>query len=267
MISKANDRHGIKKAPSTTMSQQSQLPDFQKPPAVETFRGFHFSGLKNWKTPYFGLFWQEIRAEYTEAEVLPPIPSEDAFRIELDAQRVSLRVRGEIPVRWWYSHKSGKRLIQVQNDRFIQNWRKRDAEDEYVHYAELKPSFLEIWKQFLRFLKVNKVEPPEINLCEIGYVNNIDRGEAWIKFSDLAGVTSAWSDKTTTGFLPSPSLVTLNAVYPIAKGAGSLHVTMQPGLRQPDNAETIQLTLTARCRPAAPGARQLTDALDLGREW
>ncbi len=249
------------------MSREVHLPDFQKPPAVETFLGFHFSSLQNWKTPYFGLFWQEIRSEYPDAEVLPPIPAEDAFKVELDAQRVTLKVKGEIPVRWWYSHKSGTRLIQIQNDRFIQNWRKRDARDDYIHYAELKPSFLKVWNEFLRFLKSNKVKSPEINLCEIGYVNNIDRGHGWKNFSELGKVMSSWSGNTTTGFLPPPNLIALNTVYPIPNRAGSLHVSMEPGFRQQDNTETIQLTLTARCRPVTPNSRDLTAALDLGREW
>src|SRR5260370_24133458 len=193
-----------------------------------------------------------IPEEYPEAEVPPPIPSEDAFKVELDAQRVSLRVRGEIPVRWWYSHKSGNRLIQIQNDRFIQKWRKRDAKDEYVHYAELKPSFLKIWREFLAFLRTNKVRAPQINLCEIGYVNNIDRGRAWKNFSELSSVISSWSGNTTSGFLPAPNLVALNAVYPIPKAAGSLHVNMEPGFQPQDNGETIQLTLTARVPPQGP---------------
>jgi uncharacterized protein (TIGR04255 family) len=248
-------------------SREVHLPDFKKPPAVETFLGFHFSPLQNWKTPYFGLFWQQIRAEYPEVEVLHPIPSEDTFKIELDAQRVSLRVRGEIPVRWWYFHKSGTRLIQIQNDRFIQNWRKRDINDRYVHYAKLRPAFIQTWTKFLHFLKENKVSVPEINLCEISYVNNIDRGDAWKTFSDLSNVIAGWSGKTSTGFLPNPTLVTLNAVYPIGKTGGSLHVTMQPGLRQPDNTETIQLNLTATCRPTSPRLSDLLSAFDLGRQW
>ena len=267
MISAGSKNDDIKKAHRKPMAQEDHLPDFQSPPAVETFLGFHFSNLKDWKTPYFGLFWQKIRSAYPEAEVHPPIPSEDTFKVELDTQRISLKVRGEIPVRWWYSHKSGRRLIQIQNDRFIQNWRKLDSKDKYVHYAQLRPSFLKVWGQFLGFLKANGVKPPEINLCEIGYVNNIDRGKAWKSFSELGGVISSWSGNTTTGFLPPPNLVTLNAVYPIPKAGGSLHVSMEPGFRQQDRTETIQLTLTAKCRPATPNPRDLVAALDLGREW
>lgn len=259
-------RDDIKVAHRKSMSRESNLPDFDRPPAVETFLGFHFASLQNWKTPYFGLFWQQIRKEYPEAEVLPPIPSEDTVKIELDAQRISLRVKGEIPVRWWYIHRSGTRLIQVQSDRFIQNWRKRDVKDKYVHYAQLKPSFFQMWDKFLKFLNANKVKAPEINLCEIAYVNNIDRGGAWKNFSDLGTVLSSWSGNTTTGFLSNPSLVTIEAVYPIVGGAGSLHVSMQPGVRQSDGVEVIQLTLIARCRPKASSVRGLMEAFDLGRE-
>jgi len=257
----------MKKASRPPRVPESELPDFDRPPAVETFLGFHFASLQNWKTQYFGLFWQEIKDEYPDVQVLPPIPGEDVVRIELDAQRVNLKVQGQIPVRWWYLHADGRRLIQIQSNRFIQNWRKRDAEDKYVHYADLKPSFLEVWERFVSFLKKHEVEAPKIHLCEICYVNNIDRGDAWHNFSDLHKVISGWSGKGATGFLPNPNLVTLNTVYPISAASGTLHVVMEPGRRQSDSTDVIQLSLTAHCRPSSARPGDLSAGLDLGREW
>jgi uncharacterized protein (TIGR04255 family) len=257
----------VKNARLTPALPESRLPDFSSPPAVETYLGLHFSSLKNWKAPHFGLFWQVIKKEYPHAEVLPPVASQNSFQIELNIQRTSLKASGEIPVSWWYFHKAGTRLIQIQNDRFVQNWRKRGSHDRYIHYAKLKPSFMEMWGRFLRFLKTSDVAAPEINLCETTYVNNIERGVAWRNFADLSKVVSGWSGKLTTGFLPDPGLLTLSAVYPMPKGAGSLRISMQPGLRKADNVEVIELTLTASCRPASSQANDLSKAFDLGREW
>src|SRR5262245_1038548 len=77
VISQTKLKKNLKTTRHKSLSREAELPDFDHPPAVETFIGFHFANLQNWKTPYFGLFWQEIRDEYPDAEVLPPIPSEE----------------------------------------------------------------------------------------------------------------------------------------------------------------------------------------------
>jgi uncharacterized protein (TIGR04255 family) len=254
------------RGPEACASNLKGLADFQKPPAVETLVGFHFFPLQNWKTPNFGLFWQEIKKEYPDAQVHPAL-AEQALRVELNSALASIKLTGDVPVRWWYVHKSGKRLIQVQADSFIQNWRKRDTDDPYLHYKELRPAFQKTWSQFLRFLKRQRVESPRVRQCEVTYVNHIDRGEGWRSFADLADVFSVWRGRTYCGFLPTPDLVSMNAFYPIEGQTGRLQIMVQPGIRQPDAKQTLQLTITALCKPASSQPSDLFKSLDLGRKW
>ncbi len=244
------------------------LPDYERPPAVETLLGLEFLPLQNWKTPYFGLFWQQIRREYPEAEVHPPLLKSDGggIKVELNQEQARLQFSGELPVRWWYFHSSGKRLVQVQSTSFIQNWRKRDKNDPYLHYDELKPSFQRLWEKFCQFLHRHKVEPPTIQACEVTYVNHIDRGQGWKTFADLGNVVKGWSSATSSEFLPAPQTISMSLVYPIGK-QGHLNVLLQPGIRESDGTETIQLTLSARCRPVGSSAKDLAETFDLGREW
>ena len=242
------------------------LPDFEEPPAVETLVGFHFYPLQNWKTPNFGLFWQEIKTEYPDAQVHPAL-AEQGLRLELNSALGSIKLTGDVPVRWWYEHKSGKRLIQVQTESFIQNWRKRSKNDPYLHYKDLRPAFWRTWGQFLRFLKRQGVESPRVRQCEVTYVNHIDRGEGWRSFADLPDVFSAWKGRTYCGFLPTPDLVSMNVSYPIGGQTGRLQIVMQPGIRQPDARQTLQLTITAMCKPVSSEPSDLFKSLDLGRKW
>jgi uncharacterized protein (TIGR04255 family) len=249
------------------VSGKPGLADFQRPPAVETVLGLHFLPLQNWKTPYFGLFWQEIKREFPDAQVHPPLAAEQGLRLELNPAQATIKLTGEVRVRWWYFHKSGKRLIQVQTDSFIQNWRKRDNRDPYLHYAKLRPAFKDVWLQFLRFLRRHKVEPPRIHHCEVTYVNHIDRGEGWRTLGDLAEVVSVWTGRTYCGFLPPPEIVSINSFYPIGNKAGRLQVMLRPGIRESDAKQTLQLTLTALCAPASSQTPDLLKAFDLGRKW
>jgi len=248
-------------------SNGSGLPDFAKPPAVETLLGLHFKPLAGWSVPHFGLFWNAIKRNYPQVEVHPPITSEMALKFEVDPRRVQFQLTSEVPVRCWFIHKSGSRLIQVQNSSFIQNWRKPAAGAEYLHYDDLWPTFIEMWGAFRRFLSGNSVEQPSITDCEVTYINHIDRGEGWDHFAQLSEIIPAWCGEGSGNFLPAPLSVSINAFYPIKDNAGRLEITVQPGVRKADGKETIQLVLTAKCRPQSPDVRDLKNCLDLAREW
>jgi uncharacterized protein (TIGR04255 family) len=244
----------------------AHLPDFSDPPAVETLLGFHFKQLPGWSVPDFGLFWHKIRKEYPRVEVHPPIANEMGLRFELDPKRVQFHLTSEVPVRCWFIHKSESRIIQVQNSSFIQNWRKSARDVGYLHYDSLKPSFIRMWKLFREFLRSNSVAQPDVTDCEVTYVNHIDRGKGWDRFAQLPEMIPSWSGRTSGTFLPAPVVVSVDAVYPI-RDAGKLEIVLQPGVRKPDATETIQLVLTARCRPVSNDLAELSRCLDLGREW
>jgi len=251
----------------TEGQRQSDLPDFSAPPAAETLLGFNFKPLLGWKVPHFGLFWHGIKAQYPGVEVHPPIASEMALRFEVDPRRVQFQLMSEVPVRCWFIHKSETRLVQVQNGSFIQNWRRPSETAAYLHYDNLRPSFVEMWKRFQDFLRNNEIEQPSVTDCEVTYINHIDRGSGWSHLSDLPQIIPCWSGVTSGGFLPPPGAVSINAFYPIPSNAGRLEITLQPGVRKSDGKQTIQLVLTARCKPRANDTKELLRCLDLGREW
>lgn len=250
-----------------TQVSAQPLPDFSNPPAVETLLGVHFRPLSGWSIPHFGLFWNEIKAEYPKFEVHPPIASEMAFRLEVDPRRSKFQVVGDVPVRCWFLHKSETRLVQVQSSAFIQNWRKLSPLSPYLHYDDLRPSFVEMWRIFREFLRRNAIGDPSVTECEVTYINHIDRGRGWDRFAELPEITPTWAGTTSGLFLPAPLSVSINALYPIGDNGGRLEIALQPGVRKEDGTETIQLALTARCKPQSAGNDDLLQCLDLGREW
>ena len=246
------------------MIDESDLPDFKTPPAVETLLGFYYAPLKGWTTPNFGLFWQDIRKQYPRVEVQPSL-TEQGLRLELKTEKARLQISGEVPVRWRYFHRSGKTLIQLQSDTFVQNWRKRDENDPYLHYRDLRPSFANMWARYCKFLGKSNVHAPTVRECEVTYVNHIDKGAGWQTIQDLRDVIAGWSGLTSGSFLPSPQVVSMNVEYPIKERSGRLRVMVEPGIRE--GQATLRLTLTARCRPNSSKPSDLLKALDLGREW
>ena len=244
-----------------TLAAHRTLPDFENPPAVETLMGVHFAPITQWRSPYFGLFWARIRKDYPRAEMREPILPQAPDLVPAQPQS-----HWEF-VRCWFFNQDQTRLIQVQSNLFLHNWRKVAAGEKYLHYDDLRPHFDKEWQGFREFLAQESLGNPTVSLCEVTYVNHIDRGKGWESFSDLRDVFPSWSPKTAEGVLPSPELVAINASYPLKDVGGHLLISAQPAVRPQDAKETIQLTITVRCRPASSSDGDIYQGLDQARKW
>src|SRR5438874_10786963 len=106
------------------------LPDFENPPVIETVLGVQFAPLSRFTVPYFGLYWQKIKHEYDHFEVYPPLASLiEEFGTAVPSRppprqpQVSIELTNEPGIRCWFLDKSENNLIQVQQDRFVHNWK------------------------------------------------------------------------------------------------------------------------------------------------
>lgn len=246
----------------------SQLPDFEKPPLVETVLGVEFLPLAAWDVRHFGLLWQEVRAEYPDFQVQPPLPPTiERFGAEVFQQTPPTVEVVTVPdLRCWFIDSSGADLLQVQKNRFFRNWRKAGS-DRYPHYETLRPTFEREWDRFRAFLANNSIPPPDVVQCEVTYVNHLERGREWESFQDLARILTCWSSEQPFQYLPQPETAQVKLNLLIPDHRGRLSVALQHGLRRQDATEVLQLTLTARGRPAAPSTACIMDWFDLGREW
>src|SRR5258708_4827525 len=94
---------------------ERSLPEFDLPPVSEVAIGVEFLSLETWRIPHFGLYWNQIRAEYPKCEVHPPIPSQPESSGIL--QPVTFRLGDPNYLRCWYLDNTGGEIVQVQPDR------------------------------------------------------------------------------------------------------------------------------------------------------
>ncbi len=245
------------------------LPDYDDPPVVETVLGVQFAPLQGWGVPHFGLFWNEIKAEYPDFQVQPPLPSDVGVSVGLDMGPTTgprVQVTAGVPVRCWFFDASRARLIQLQSDRFMHNWIKAVPSQRYMHYEDVRPIFHREWKRFIAFLDRERIARPGMVQCEVTYVNHIDQEKGWSSFGDLPSVIAPWAGNGSTGFLPPPDAVLLSARYPISEQA-SLTVVVEPAIRNLDSKAIIQLRLTATALAKSNDVEEICRWLDLGRSW
>jgi hypothetical protein len=105
-------------------SLDCDLPNFDNPPVVETVLSVQFERLPAMRSVHFGLFWQRVRDRFPSTEEHPTLAS-----IVEPATPPPVELRFEVQEtlllpRLWLLNSAGTEMMQIQNDRFIKNWRR-----------------------------------------------------------------------------------------------------------------------------------------------
>ncbi|MGH8581946.1 MAG: TIGR04255 family protein [Gammaproteobacteria bacterium] len=247
---------------------ERDLPDFHNPPVVETVLSVQFEKLLAMQSVHFGLFWQRVRERFPStqdhpalAPVLeqPPGSLSQALQLRFEAQEV-------LPLqRIWLLNGAGTEMIQIQNDRFIKNWRKSDQ--EYPHYEPvIKPAFERDFLEFQSFLTAERLGEPRPNQCEVTYVNHIVAGEGWSRWDEFDKVFTFWTQPAATPYPGRAEDFAFRARFPIIgpnnAWIGRLHVEVQAAVRLPDKQPIYAMNLTARGMYG-----EGIDFFDIGRRW
>jgi len=244
----------------------SALPDYDNPPVNEVVFGIQFNKLENLKAPHTGILWEKLgRNVYPECEERPPIaPTIESFG-DTPPQLPSITIEGFIPPlpRLFFLNSNKNHLVQIQQDRFHQNWRKLKAEDKYPRYVKLYPKFIKSWDLFNSFVNELKLGTLEPNQYELTYVNHIRRGEGWANLSDIENVFPEFQCKTGDRFLPEQENISWRKVYRLPNDAGRLHVSLRLAVSRETKDRIMILDLTAR----GFTTNKIDTWFDMAHEW
>jgi len=250
------------------------LPDYAKPPLIEVVLSIQFDALQGLGFSQLGLLWAEYKGRFPKTEEHPPLPPvTETFGLRLDQKvDVTFEMLEAPPApRLWFMTDTGDKLIQVQKDRFIHNWRKLGEDHEYPRYTHVREVFVTELNAFQDFLRREKIGEFVPNQCEVTYVNHLECGFGWERHGQVDKAIAVWSSHLSDDFLPEPENVKFAVRYVIqddqGNAAGRLHVSLQPANRLTDRKAIIALELTARGRPLKEGIEGALQFLDLGHEW
>lgn len=253
------------------------LPEYEDPPVVETVLGVEFAPIPGWSVIHFGLFRETVKAEFPEFEEFPAVVSSARYPDDARAADEQSGEFGSVSpyVRCLFVDRANDRLIQVQRDRFMYNWR-REVDKNYPRYLKnVRPNFIQQWHRFKDFLEEQGLSSPRVRRSEVTYVNHFERGKEWSSFGDLPTLMTFWvapQDKQvrnpipTPRFLPAPEYADIDIRYRI-NDQDHLHVEVRRAERHKDGAEILQTTLTARLSPGAGDDEAILATFDTGREW
>jgi len=228
---------------------ESPLPDYDNPPVNEVVFGVQFNKVPI-KTPDTGILWERLgRKAYPECKEMPPLPPVvERFNVpSSQIERPTFEELTHPPLpRLFFINASKNHLIQVQQDRLHQNWRRLKSDDKYPRYATLYPKFVESWKLFSSFVNELNLGPLEPNQYELTYVNHIPRGQGWVNLSDVENVFRDFQCKVRDRFLPEPENLAWRKIYRLPNDSGRLHASLRLAVSRELKDRIMILDLTAR---------------------
>lgn len=226
----------------------STLPEYDNPPVNEVVFGIQFKNLQNLKAPHTGILWEKLgRNEYPECKEMPPITHTIESFNGVQSKPISIEEFTHPPLpRIFFINEIKNHLIQIQEDRLHQNWRKLKSEDEYPRYVELYPKFKNSWELFESFIDEMELGPIESDQYELTYVNHINRGEGWVDISDIDNIFKGLQSKQEECFLPEPENISWRKIYRLPDDVGRLHVSTRFAINRESKDRLIILDLTVR---------------------
>jgi uncharacterized protein (TIGR04255 family) len=143
---------------------------FDRPPVFEVVFGVQFAGQLSFRSFDGPQIHDVFKSSYPNVAEQTPIARINRALI------VSPFSASEGPrARWWFTSEDGHNLIQVQDDKFLKNWRALSVPTnaEYPGYENLKRTFLGDLKAFLEHAKSSGFGDNPIEAIQLNYINLI----------------------------------------------------------------------------------------------
>ena len=108
---------------------------------------------------------------------------------------------------------------------------------------------------------------PQIDQCELTYVNTMAQGTEWKTIADLATLVLPCPWDTRERFLPLPETFAWSAKFRLPEPKGRLHVDLSVPPLDSKQDEPIRLALTARGIPSVVDDQHLREWFEMARIW
>jgi uncharacterized protein (TIGR04255 family) len=242
----------------------SALPDYNNPPINEVVFGIQFQKIDKFETPHVGFLWETLgRKNFPQYKEMPPLPHiiETPDGTKGISPPIETFERPPLP-RLFFINSKQDQLVQVQDDRFHQNWRKLKEKDAYPRYQTLYPEFKKSWETFKSFVRESGLGTPSPDQYELTYVNQLPQGQGWTCLVDIGNIFKDFQCKIDGRFLPEPESVDWRRIYRLGNEMGRVHVSLKTALTK-EAKKIMVFELTVRGFSKGP----MDEWFSLAHEW
>lgn len=201
---------------------------FSKPPVSELVFDIAFRLPRPMQTAHVGAFWSIVRSEFPSAIDKAPVPPMQVPLRTGQPPTVSVEISELPPLRrTWFEDTEQRELMQLQEDRFIFNWRRKGLEDAYPGYGAIEPLFERRFLQLQEFLDEAGLGAMDYVGFELTYVNQITATNGLGPVALHAALVDHVRDDASERFLPPPQVATTISIYALPEGDGVLRLQSQ----------------------------------------
>ena len=230
---------------------------FKKPPINEVALGYTFLVRPDLLIPHLGRFWAEIIDAYPNCQHAPPI---------FDGP--DLGVLGDLPLpRIWFVSADNTRLVQLQQDRLIFNWRDVGEDRSYVRFPAIRAEFERVRDLFQKYVASVTDQPIVATGYSLAYVNIIRRTENWSSFGDVSVVFPDLLWRGENRFLPRPIEQVWKAKFSLPNDFGTILADVQPAKLVKGNDAILKFELTALSGSVGGRSIDFGEWVQVAHDW
>lgn len=233
-------------------------PKFDAPPVVETALSVQFANLPGYSTAHTGWFWKEYLEKLEEQPSRRWSQAVDAPRLEDQFERFGAEdiwvpqfAMKVLPPsqsqRTQIIRSNGERMIQVQDSRFILNWKKQAG--AYPSFEPLLQEFGTMLHAFETFSVEAGFGTLRYNQWEIAYVDQLKKGDMWESARDWSKIFPGLSmPPVRVNQLLSTGDETMSADwrFSLADRRGRMYIALRQLRIPPSNEEVLNVTFVGR---------------------
>ena len=222
---------------------------YENPPINEIVCDILFDSIEGLRAGHFGILWQKFRPDFPEIEdhiLVAPIPGDD------------LETPNKFPLpRVWFIHKNENEVVQVQQNRFLYNWRKQRAADQYPGYEKVIENFEKYLSGFQEFLAAENLGNLAAREYQLVYIDLIPKGEGWGNLDDLEKV---FPNLLQT--IPFTNLKGINwqTIFSLPNNLGQLQMSIRDARRVSDDHPLLKIEFKALSNQPYEPMREWFDA-------
>lgn len=234
-----------------------------EPPIVELIIGIQFAPLVNVTSGHFGCFWREhLQTWKLFADVEPIADQFESFEspVLLSANELMI-VQAPYPGRLQIVSADEAKMIQIQQSRFLLNWRSRGT--AYPTFSAVLEDFLGNLSRFRSFIRESGFGELIPNQWELTYVDAFRKSEHWETLDDWPKVLPGLLSTINIGV--ASTMTNRNAAwkFDLPENFGRLHFNMSHArLRNSDNSKNGRFSDAILLNSTIRGPIQRFDLLE-----
>ena len=180
-------------------------------PLVELICGINFRLIPHLTGPTIGLFWNQLEREFPKCRTMPRLHQSNIVIGPLPEPRV------------WLLDQDEGRILQIQNDTLLLNWRRSEKNDQYPRFSRILEDYRRYFGRLESFLSergLGQIAPTGV---QMSYINQVLYPEEVSKAVFLSEIFPdiAWRGKSKK-YLPEPGNLDLSTSFHLPEDLGRL---------------------------------------------